>query len=117
MITKFYFLSKNYRYYGCELSSLKTVDFGEVIWRNFWFNIQTKHQGCVSKLNWEYIFFHFQLLEISVSDLQFLFGIGRSCQLADVRVNIVRIVAIVGVVFSKQADLPNVDTLKVGCSW
>lgn len=53
-----------------------------------------------------------KLLEISVSDLQFLFSIGRSCQLADVRVNIVRIVAIVGVVFSKQADLPNVDTLK-----
>lgn len=50
VITKFYFLSKNYRYYWCELLSLKTVDFGEVIWRNFWFNIQTKHQGCVSKL-------------------------------------------------------------------
>lgn len=35
VITKFYFLSKNYQYYWCELSSLKTVDFGEVIWRNF----------------------------------------------------------------------------------
>lgn len=53
-----------------------------------------------------------KLLEISVSDLQFLFSIGRSCQLADVRVNIVRIIATVGVVFSKQADLPNADTLK-----
>jgi hypothetical protein len=55
------------------------------------------------------------LLEVSVPDLQFLFDLGRSCQLADIKVNIIRIVAGVGVAFSKQKNLPNVDILKV--SW
>lgn len=47
-----------------------------------------------------------------MSDIQFLFTLGRSSQLADIKVNIIRIIATVGVVFSKQDGLPNADILK-----
>ncbi|XP_078338377.1 HEAT repeat-containing protein 3-like [Crassostrea virginica] len=50
--------------------------------------------------------------KLSVSDIQFLFTLGRSSQLADIKVNILRIIATVGVVFSKQDGLPNADILK-----
>ncbi|XP_061196542.1 HEAT repeat-containing protein 3-like [Saccostrea echinata] len=54
-----------------------------------------------------------KLLEVSVSDLQFLFDLGRSCQSADIKVNIIRVISTVGVVFSKQTGLQNVDIMKL----